>query len=676
MFKKILFGAIISTSPLTVQAIDVNDSNAGSPAFLFDFATTNWDEARDTVGNSVVLEKVKKIEDRGDRLDDPDTGVANSMLRFASPNAFVSNQSFGKIGDLCSGSDGFVLESWVGNEQTIDFATKNDIIYSLGPVNSFVTVYQHYDNGPLYRVTVGGASLSTPPNSLIARKMDGAKELQPQKVIVSVSNSGEADVYITIKEDGKDRLIPQGTIKFDMNSLNNANLNLAIGNNFDPDFSIADNKEESNSWRGGLYNLSLNCGYRDLKAITGMDEYRRVKESVAVSISGSDNPDLRKAAFLYGRIVGVKAPLDHPVVKQMAAKISEGRDGLLEAANIATQQADFLNITVRDFAAEMSNREETINVPLNDFIATVVGIVKDDRNAQLFLTSDEIYMGDVNKVPVRADMLGDLLMSNKHYEELEKVNADLSKVLVPVKQKISNGRGGVVNHPDPAGLLTSRAFMSSHHIAGTGRRPVEFSFREFLCLPIDQIADTGTGDANVMDNRIGRDIDRSPGGEPSKFEKNCKSCHVPMDGFRGAFAHFSWKDNFVNYGPIVGDNEEFDARSIAGKFNQNTDVYPKGYVTVDDSFTNYAVGKKNMAQIGWEDPASGNGVGEFARQLSRTEAFPRCMAKRVYKSVCKREPVEYEDGFIEAKAKEFASNGYNMRKLFASIAVARECIGD
>jgi hypothetical protein len=673
-------------------AIEVDDSGAGNNVLQINFDNsyekdTNQGYSDGTVasGNTVRLEKHKIKYLKGERIDDKDTGIFNSALVFDDPNAFVSDRSIAGLMSQCS--NGLTVETWVAHDQTIDVATQNDIIYSIGPVNNFITLYQHYDNGPRYMLNVMGTSIMTPINSLVAKK-DGKPN--PQKVVVSVSATGEVGIYVS-EEDSSNakgyRLVPRGSTQVRVRAAEGENFGLVIGNNFNPNYSLAESNRENNTWRGRMYNLKVSCGYKNAEQVTGISGFARKLEGFAVSAGGEDSPSLRKAALMYARLVGMKAPLDHPVVKQMASLLDSG--DRLGAARLATDVDGFYNVTVRDFAAGMSNREETINVPLNDFTATVIGIVKDDRNAQLFLTGDEIYYGPKNKAPVSSNMMSDILMSNRHYEELENINANLRNVLSPTKQMLSNGRGNAIINPEPAGLLTTRAFMSAHHVAGTGRRPVEFAFREFLCLPIDQIADTGRGDAHVMDNRIGRDIDRSPGGDPSKFETNCKSCHVPMDGFRGAFAYFSWKDGFVNYGPIVNDNDEFDGNSVATKFNENANTYAQGWRTVDNSFKNYAVGKKNMAQIGWESPsgnnkpsnlenlvAGGKGVGEFGRQLASTRAFPRCMAKRVYKQVCKRDPVQFEDAFIERMANEFVNSGYSMRTLFEHVAVSRECLGD
>lgn len=660
-----LLGVLVITSMGSVSyGLEQNDSSLGSPVISFDFQGNSSDVANEkSAGTGIQLEKHRSIEDGG-------SGVSGSRLVMDDPNAFVSNQSLGAAIGQCDGSDGITIETWIANDQTLDLVTQDDIIFSL---NGLVTLYQHYDEGPRYRVNVMGNSYMTPVNTLLAK--DGSN-LVPQKIVISMNRSGISRVYVSLPDSDAPngyRIIPRGSGAGIQDGLNKDNLKMVVGNNMNPNYSLPDTNRDSNSWRGSMYNFAVYCGYRDSQAITGLANFEKKVEPVAIDLFGADSPHARKAALVYSRITGVKVPLDHPKVKTMASMIASGN--ILEAAKIATNEDSFFNVTLRDFAAGLSNREETINVPLNDFTATMIGIVKDDRSAKLFLTGDEIYIGDKSKVPVDSDMYKDILMSNKHYEQLDTLNANLRNILKPVKQELSNGRGGKIVNPEAAGLLTTRAFLSAHHIAGTGRRPVEFAFREFLCLPIDQLADNGTGNPEVMDNRIGRDIDRSPGGEPNKFEKNCKSCHVPMDGFRGAFAYFSWRDGYVNYGPVVNNNEEFDGNGVARKFGFNAGTYPGGFVTVDNNFKNYAIGKKNQAQIGWENAGDGKGVKEFADQLSRTKAFPRCMAKRVYKAVCKREPVQFEDKFIEAKAIEFSNSGYNMKRLFESIAVSRECIG-
>ena len=49
------------------------------------------------------------------------------------------------------------------------------------------------------------------------------------------------------------------------------------------------------------------------------------------------------------------------------------------AANLATAENGFYNITVRDMAARMSTRDETVNAGLNDFVAAWVKVMNADR---------------------------------------------------------------------------------------------------------------------------------------------------------------------------------------------------------------------------------------------------------------------------------------------------------
>ncbi|MEC9284251.1 MAG: hypothetical protein VX642_16165 [Bdellovibrionota bacterium] len=668
--RKLIWLTLLLSGPLF--AVELDDSDRGDTVLYFPFNDASLEQAVGKGLNSsgqqvnVNLDRQNDSQKTGVRSDD------NGYVHFDSENVFRAS-NVGPYLRQCDDSDGITFETWVAPEHTKDSTTKNDIIVHFA---NYLTLYQHYDNGPLYKVTIGNTTLETDPNVL---KGNGDFGSRPQKVVVSIRKDGLAKLYVStgVEPNKKNVIILRGQGTATMPKVGSSNVNMAVGNSYAPNYQREDTHESSRTFAGKVYNIAVSCGYQGDEEVTQVYGFKNKIEKVSINPNARTDVYAEKAATIYRRIASVKVPVDHPVVQEMANRMAQGEDPA-KVAKLVTEEKGFYNVTLRDFAAELSNREETINVPLNDFIATLIGIVKDDRSAKLFLTGTEIYYGDSTKVPLSAEVYDDIINSNKHYEQLDELNADLSVVLSPMPQQIgkeSDGVETVSRNTDAAGLLTTRAFISAHHIAGTGRRPVEFAFREFLCLPIDQIADSGKGDAHVLDNRIGRDIDRAPGGEATKFENNCKACHVPMDGFRGAFAYYSWVDSRINYSLMEPENDEFDQNGVATKFNENSDMYPGGYVTVDNSFKNYAIGKKNMAQIGWDNPSSGVGVKDFGRQLANTEAFPRCMAKRVYKSVCKREPVAAEDDFIEKMADVLKNEQYNLKRLFENIAVSKECIG-
>ena len=64
------------------------------------------------------------------------------------------------------------------------------------------------------------------------------------------------------------------------------------------------------------------------------------------------------------------------------------------AALIATNDPAFYNDTIRNMAAPWTNRDQSVFVPLNDYTATVVGMVRDNVPFNTLLSADLIYIGD------------------------------------------------------------------------------------------------------------------------------------------------------------------------------------------------------------------------------------------------------------------------------------------
>ncbi len=478
-----------------------------------------------------------------------------------------------------------------------------------------------------------------------------------------------------------------------------ANSVLAIGN--EPTFddtsaprisNNSGNRTESRNWRGQIYMMAVYCRAHTDAQILGS----AAPDANFPSIP--PNPDVAvtalhtQAAQLYTRLTGVKIPATAPVIsgvndaripqynvtKGMVQFLQENQP--LQAALLATKDDSFYNTTVRDFAKRMSTRDETVNTPLNDFVATVIGVAANEKDARLLLNGNFYYMGNPNTTALPSDLQRDLLTSNNHYLAMERSGYNLRRVLKRVDgQKIFSGTT-IVDHPDPAGIITSRAFMEAHSVAGTNRRLVEFTFKEFACIPI-----AGWADSTGPDNYIGRDVDRFPGGDHTKFLTTCRSCHSNMDGLRGAFAKFNFADGFVKYAslmPAVTDPDDENATNmcqnpagIACKMNRNNDTFPGGFTVNDDSWINNANRNSNITYFGWGATLSGRGVRSLASMLASSKAFPSCMAKRAFRSVCKREITTFDSSLIDRVSTDFVNEQYDLEKLFARIAISRECIG-
>lgn len=414
-----------------------------------------------------------------------------------------------------------------------------------------------------------------------------------------------------------------------------------------------------------------------VRAFSGFLTFLFLSTFASPSLAQTVSASQRQAKLLLEKISGTKIPSDHSLLAPMVAKIDQ--NDLLGAAQIATTHPNFLNVTVKQMALKMSTREETMRLKLNDFAASFIGVTRDETDARELLNGNFIYMADATKIPanvtVRSNLVNDVARSNNHYNDLDNVRVDIGQVLMRITNQplasSDDSTATIINNPDPAGVLTSRTFMSAHAIDGTNRRPVEFTFREFMCNPIQNWADI-----KVSDQRIGRDIDRFPGGDNMKFVTSCKGCHSVMDGFRGAFGKWDAMNNRPAYGGIRNGGS-FSGAGIANKMNKNNTVFPDGFVTRDDSFINNARGTANANLFGWRDngAAGGNGVKEFGNLIANSEQFSRCMVKRVYEATCRRTlDITSHQSYVEAEAKKFEQNAYNLKRLFQDVAISSECL--
>lgn len=468
---------------------------------------------------------------------------------------------------------------------------------------------------------------------------------------------------------------------------------LVIGNELVPLSVNGDgtvNISQQQNWSGEIYHIAVYCrGFTRAEILGAILQSKNKADVVRPVLRGSSQTVRHEARRLVERLTGTALPIDHPMVLRVEAKLIQGdRVGAskIVTGDIATNEPghpDFLNTVVKQLAMKMSNREETIRAPFNDFAASFIGITRDERSAQELLSGDFYYMADPSKAAVRSDLFRDMLTTNNHYQDIESGQWDIGKVLMRVAgQRVAiDPNGTTVASPDPAGVLTSRAFMAAHAIAGTNRRLVEYAFREFMCIPMAEMADTSASPA-----RIGRDIDRIPGGDATKFETSCKGCHTVMDGFRGAFAKWDFTSITVNNTPLAFtrntqvsgsgamgfSNQQVDQFGTVRKMNHNETVFPNGYTIIDDSFVNNAVGTANRPRFGWNGPnrLGGVGVNQFGKMLADSSRFSQCMAKRVFDAVCT--PNGAGDSritpMIEGFALKFKDGGYNMRALFQEIA--------
>ena len=81
----------------------------------------------------------------------------------------------------------------------------------------------------------------------------------------------------------------------------------------------------------------------------------------------------------------------------MAAEIQASR--AVHAALMATDAPSFYNVTLKNLVTPWTNRDQTVFAPLNDYTATVIGMVRDDVPFNTALSADILYTVDHAGVP-------------------------------------------------------------------------------------------------------------------------------------------------------------------------------------------------------------------------------------------------------------------------------------
>ncbi len=369
----------------------------------------------------------------------------------------------------------------------------------------------------------------------------------------------------------------------------------------------------------------------------------------------------RDQAFtLYKRLTGIHpSPED---LNAMADLISQGKAE--EAAQIAMSHTAFYNITLRNFAAPLTNSEASAVVPLNDGIAMAIGIVKDNRPFTEILTARDMYVA--NEGLVEQAYQKDEDEAEDHFAQLENTGAPLHESLRSVPQ--SQFHSG-----EAAGILTTQSFGKSFLLMGTNRRMfAQGLVRNFWCSEIEEIQDV-----SMPMNFIRRDVDRAPGGSTSVFMNKCVGCHSLMDAMVNAFNYFDYSNNQGLVYRERGDGTDgVSGNGIQRKTTRNGNVYPDGYVPQDDRWV--YVGNQSTAgtfdKFGWSGNFTGRGVHSLATAFAQSRGFSQCMAKRVFKQVCLKKDDVNDKGLIELLTRRFEQNQYDLKDLY--VATATRCMGE
>jgi hypothetical protein len=374
-----------------------------------------------------------------------------------------------------------------------------------------------------------------------------------------------------------------------------------------------------------------------------------------------------QAKRIHDRIAGV--PPAASVLDEMAANILAGR--VEEAAYTAMEHTAFYDVTLKNLAAPWTNEAMSSFVPLNDYTATVIGLVRDDADFRTVLYGNVLYEADAS-----LGLTPYSVQNNRHYEELEAGGYSLKDHLVSVAQSTRLG----IPASATAGVMTTRASAQAFMIDGTNRALFRFTVLNHLCNDMEQLNDT-----SLPSDRIRQDVSRSPGGDSRIFMNNCIGCHNGMDPLTQAFAYYNYDYNpdtdpdGLNGRMVYNDAGMIDAFTgsrVQKKYLINANNFEFGYITEDDRWDNYwRMGQNQL--LGWDNSLSGSGSGakSMGQELAHSSAFASCQVKKVFKTVCLRNPVDATDRHqIDLITGNFQASGYRLKQVFADTAAY--CMGD
>jgi hypothetical protein len=364
-------------------------------------------------------------------------------------------------------------------------------------------------------------------------------------------------------------------------------------------------------------------------------------------------PNADQATRIYNRVAGVP-----PSAAQLAQMT--GSSDAVSAALVATNDPAFYNNTIRNLAAPWTNRDQSVFVPLNDYTATVIGMVKDNVPFNTLLSADLVYTGDgTSGEPAYSPA------NNAHYDALDSNNVDLSQHLVSKTQSALLGIPATAT----AGVMTTRGAASAFFINGTNRAMFRFTMLNHLCNDLQLVMDI-----TRPPDRIRQDVTRSPGGVSTLFLTNCIGCHSGMDPMAQAFAFYNFTATDATTTDTTGQLV-YTAGQVQPKYHINNTNFPQGFNTMDDAWENrWRTGPNQI--LGWNTtlPGSGNGAKSLGTELESSATFASCQVTRVFKDVCLRAPNSSADFTqINSMISSFQSHNYSLRQVFAEGAAY--CMG-
>ncbi len=373
-----------------------------------------------------------------------------------------------------------------------------------------------------------------------------------------------------------------------------------------------------------------------------------------------------QAKRIHDRLAGV--PPTTAVLDAMETDLTSNNQ--IAAAYRAMDNSAFYSVTLKNFVTPWTNEAQTLFAPLNDYTATVIGIIRDDIDIRQMLYGDIIYTGNSSVTPAYSNS------SNAHYEAIEDQALDLQTVLQQATQSSVTG----LEANATAGVLTTRASAKAFLIDGTNRAHFRFTLLNHLCGDLEPLKDISR-----EADRIRQDVSRSPGGDSRIYNNACYGCHAGMDPMIQAFAYYDY-DYTIESDPD-GENGQLSYNGngvtdpvtgtrVKAKYHNNQANFPPGYITIDDEWDNYWRQGQN-SNIGWDQalPGSGSGAKSMGQELAYSAKFAQCQVEKVFTNVCLRKPGNDADRIqIANMITSLSDNNYQLKQTFAESAIY--CMGE
>ncbi|MES2823219.1 MAG: hypothetical protein V4732_06445 [Pseudomonadota bacterium] len=378
-----------------------------------------------------------------------------------------------------------------------------------------------------------------------------------------------------------------------------------------------------------------------------------------------------QALEIHNRVAGIPPTEDafDYMVTRLSVNDSTRAQNVAEAVNKAMENEAFYSVVLKNMITPATNREQTVFAPLNDYTATVIGVVRDDVDFRGILSDDILYVGaDGLGLPAYANN------NNLHYAALETSGIELNDKtkFIRIAQSAKNpALAGAT-----AGVMTSRAAAAAFFKAGTNRAMFRFTLMNHMCRDLEQVHDT-----TRIPDFIRQDVSRSPGGDSRVYLNGCMGCHSGMDPLAKAFAYYDYEftptdedpdglsSGSIHYNKVA---DPVTGSLVEAKYLQNSATFPYGYVTTDDSWQNYWRAGIN-ANLGWgwggNAPTSRSGASSMGQELANSRAFASCQVEKVFKQVCLRKPASEDDHkAITQFTDNFKSKGFKLKQVFTDTA--------